>query len=225
MLLSVLLGALALGALTASSASAFSWWVGSTAKSSEELGEGTKLVFSPAANVKSPFTLKWFKAYEVRCAAATYDELFIEGRLGLGAGGVHFESCTVTKPAGYKVLGGDINTSALSGEITPVGSKVAFTLAPSEGPFASFVLQGEGSCTFGVEVVGSASGTLTAASKLQKEKFLKFDSPALGVSQTKNCGVGLKEKRKEHQEEGQGKIEANKGNVGYSSEPSFWSAH
>jgi hypothetical protein len=225
LLFSTFVAVLALGALTASSASAFSWWVGSTSKTSEELAEGAKLTFSPTANVKSPFTLKWFGAYEVRCAAATYDELFIEGRLGIGAGGIHFESCSVTKPAGYKVIGGTIDTAPLTGAIAPSGSNVDFTLASADGPFASFVLENETSCTFDVSVVGTAAGTLPAASKLKKEKFLKFGGSTLGVSQSKNCGIGLKERGKKHQEEGDGKVEANKGNVGYSSEPSFWSAH
>jgi hypothetical protein len=233
LLVSGLLAVLALGAVTASSASAFSWWVGTSSKSSEILGEGVELPFDAAATVKSPFTLKWFKEFEVKCTGATYDEAFLEGRVFLGAAAIDLEACTVVKPAGFSVVGGDIDTSSLFGEITPAGSKVDFSLAPVEGSFASFVLEGESACPLRVVVQGAASGTLSRASKLTDEKSLVFDSSGLSVIQTRECVGGpagaskaRKEKRKKHpKEEGQGSVESNKGNVTYSSEASFWSAH
>jgi hypothetical protein len=229
LILSSVLAVVALSAVVATSASAFSWWVGPTSKSSEELPEGSKLVFNAASTVTSPFTLKWFKAYEVRCAAATFNELFILGRVGLGAEGIDFESCTVAKPAGYKVIGGQITTSQLTGEIKPVGSKVEFSLKPTLPDFAVFELEGELGCLYQVSVLGTATGDLSAPSKLAKQKTLQFKSKGLSVLQIKNCGVGAapaKEKRKKHpKEEGEGSVEGNKGNLEYSSEPSFWSAH
>jgi hypothetical protein len=222
---SSVLAVVALGAVVASSASAFSWWVGSTSKSSEELPEGSKLTFNAASTVKSPFRLKWFKAYEVSCAAATFNELFIEGRLGLGAEGIAFESCSVTKPAGFTVVGGQIDTSALRGEIKPVGSKVEFTLGPLGPDFAVFELEGQG-CLYPVAVTGTASGDLSAPSKLAKQKSLVFKSTGLAVDQTKVCGAANPAKEKKHpKEEGKGSVEGNKGSLEYSSEPSFWSAH
>ncbi len=225
LIVSSVLAVMALGALAASSASAFSWWVGSSSKSSEELPTGSKLTFNAASTVKSPFRLKWFKAFEVSCTAATFNELFIEGRLGLGAEGIAFESCTVAKPAGFKVAGGTIDTSALRGEIAPVGAKVEFTLGPVGPDFAVFELEGQG-CLYPVAVTGTASGDLAAASKLAKQKSLQFKSTELKVDQTKACGTDSRAKgKKGPKEEGEGSVEGNKGTVEYSSEASFWSAH
>ena len=226
LILSSVLAVVALSAVVATSASAFSWWVGPTSKSSEELPEGSKLVFNAASTVTSPFTLKWFKAYEVRCAAAKFNELFILGRVGLGAEGIDFEACTVARPAGYKVVGGQIITSQLSGEIKPVGSKVEFSLKPTPPAFAVFELEGEPGCLYQVSVLGTAGGDLRAPSKLAKQKTLQFKSKSLSVLQTKKCGAAAATTKKKHpKEEGEGSVEGNKGNLEYSSEPSFWSAH
>jgi len=229
-----LLVVLALSAVTTSSASAFSWWVGTTPKSSEILAEGVKLPLVPAATVKSPFTLKWFKEFQVKCAAAKYNEAFLEGRVFLGAAGIIFETCTVAKPAGFSVQGGKIETRSLFGEIKPVGAKVEFNLVGEEneetgekGPVASFGLEGPTACPLLVTVGGVASGLISNPSKLSNVKSFLFNSTGLSVVQVKNCGgAPVAAKGKKHpKEEGEGKIESNKGNVTYSSEASFWSAH
>ncbi len=197
-----LLCTLSLSAVTASSASAFGWWIGTQAHP-EELKAGSKLSLGSESKVKSPFTLKWLHGYEVSCGAVKYDELYIEGPVFLGAHKITFEECTAKKPKGAIVVGGKIETSRLTGEIKPNGSKVEFDLKPDKGLFASFALERSISpkvkhkhkrkgvlsrhCKIDVSVAGQAGGTLGDATKISTEKDFEFDSKALEISQVKRC--------------------------------------
>lgn len=221
LLLSGLLAALALG-VTASSAAAFGWWIG---KPPRELKLGERLPINPVAKVTKPFTLEWFeKAYDVSCAAATYNGLYLEGTVFLGAtGGISFEKCTVKKPAGTTIAGGDILTAPLRGEIKPAAEgKVEFEFFAEDGAFAQFTLEA-GECTYPVTILGTASGDLSKATKITTEKSFDFDSTRLSVNQTKECispasggTTGKEKKKKKHKEEGEGAVEKNTGNTGYS---------
>ncbi len=222
------LAAMALGAFAAPSASAFSWWVGSNPKTSEILGEGVKVTFSNTATVKSPFTFKVLGEYEIKCAAAKYSGLYIEGLVFLGAASIAFESCTMAKPAGFTLAGGQIITGGLRGEIKPNGAKVEFGLASSGGPIAVFQIEStELECPVLVSLGGTLGGLLSNPSKLSKEKSFVFHSTALTFAANRNCGAApiSKKRKKKHKEEGEGTVEGNKGNTTYSSEASFWSAH
>ena len=197
-----ILAAFALSAATASSASAFGWWIGSPSHP-EELTKGTKLLLGTEATVHSPFTLKWLHGYEVKCAGAKYAGLYIEGTVGLGARKISFEECTAKKPKGATVVGGSIETTRLVGEIKPDGSKVEFELKPVGELFASFTLERaitpkvkhkhhrEGvrvrNCKIEVSVRGHANGTLGDATTISDEKTFEFDSKALETSQVKTC--------------------------------------
>lgn len=197
------LGALALSAAMASSASAFSWWIGSPS-APEMLKESEKLLLGTESNVKSPFTLKWLHGYEVKCAGAKYAGLYIEGPVYLGARKITFEECAVKKPKGATVAGGKIETTRLVGEIKPgPGSKVEFDLKPVGELFASFALERnitpkvkhkhhrEGvrvrRCKIEVSVRGQASGVLGDATTISNEKTFEFDSKDLQTSQVKTC--------------------------------------
>lgn len=202
LILLALLGAISVSATMASSASAFSWWIGSQSNP-EMLTEGSKIALGSGSDVHSPFTLKWLKGYEVKCGAVKYDELYIEGPVFLGAHSISFEQCTSKKPKGATVAGGTIETGRLVGEIKPAGSKVEFDLKPVSGAFASFTLERTISpkvkhkhgrkpvrsrqCRIEVTVSGAASGLLGDATKISTEKTFEFDSKTLDISQVKRC--------------------------------------
>ncbi len=196
------LTALTLSAAMASSASAFSWWIGSPSHP-EMLEEGKKLLLGTESNVKTPFTLKWLHGYEVRCAGAKYAGLYIEGPVLLGARKITFEECTAKKPKGAVVAGGTIETNRLEGEIKPAGAKVEFDLKPVGVLFASFDLERvltptvrhkhhrvgvrTRRCEIEVSVQGQASGDLGDATTISSEKTFEFNSKGLETSQVKSC--------------------------------------
>jgi len=200
--LAVAVSLFALSAIIASSASAFSWWVG-TPSEPKMLAEGAKLPINSGGSVHSPFTLKWLHGYEVKCAGIKYNEMFLEGPVFLGAASIAFEECAVKKPKGGSVVGGQIDTVPLTGEIKPAGSKVEFVFKPVSGTlFAKFELKRAVSqkvhkskrkrirhreCTIEVSVSGQASGALGDATKISTAKTFDFASTALRVSQTKRC--------------------------------------
>ena len=202
-ILASMLAALALSAVMASSASAFSWWVGNPPEPPKELAAGAKLPINSGSKVKSAFTLKWLHGYEVKCAGVKYDELFLEGPTFMGAHGIDFEECAIKKPKGSTVVGGAVDTTPLVGEIKPEGSKVGFVFKPAVGTlFASFSLKRAVShkvhkskrkrvrhreCTINVAVFGQASGTLGNATKISTEKTFEFGSKDLEISQIKRC--------------------------------------
>jgi hypothetical protein len=201
-MLAAVFATLALSAVMASSASAFSWWIG-TQSEPKELTTGTKLALGTESKVKKPFSLKWGKGYEVKCASVKYAGLYIEGPVFLGARKISFEECTVKKPKGAAVAAGEIDTGKLVGEITPDGSKVAFELKPVGPLFASFTLEQVISpkvkhkhkrkpahfrrCKTEVSISGQASGTLGGATVISDEKSFEFNSSGLEVSQVKSC--------------------------------------
>ena len=211
LMFSSVLAVLALGAVTASSASAFSWWIETKGGGEEVLKAGVKEPFNEAANVSAPFILKWKKEFEVSCEGAKYKEAFLEGTVGLGASSIVFEICKVAKPANCEVVGGKLETAALVGGIKPVGTAVEFVFEPKAGAtstFVKFTLQGVGCAKKEVVVKGRAKGELTNPKELTKEKLFVF--------QNKEGGLMIEE----HQ------VEANGGKVGYTSKSGKgWSAH
>ncbi len=192
----------ALSAVFAGSASAFSWWVG-TPSEPKMLGDGARLPINSGGTVRSPFTLKWLHGYEVKCAGIKYDEMYLEGPVFLGAHSIAFEECAAKKPKGSSVVGGQIDTVPLTGEIKPAGSKVEFIMQPASGPlFAEFELKRaivhkvhkskrkrvrHRECSTVVSVFGHASGTLGDAATISTAKTFEFSSKALEVSQVKRC--------------------------------------
>src|SRR5271166_1855326 len=114
----VLIGVLAVLAISASSASAFSWWTGNPAEPTM-LPTGAKLPINSGGTSHSPFTLKWRHAFEVKCGGVTYDGMFLEGPVFLGASSIVFEQCVAKKPKHSTLVGGKIETSQLFGEIKP----------------------------------------------------------------------------------------------------------
>src|SRR5271167_2690336 len=116
-----LLAIVACGAM-ASSALALSWWV--EVPPAEELALGNKLYLGSAAKVNSPFTLKWKKKFEISCGGeVTYNNLYIEGHLGIGAeGGIDFGKCIAKKPKGTTLIGEKVETLPLAGSVEQSGS-------------------------------------------------------------------------------------------------------
>lgn len=193
------ISALALSGAVASSASAFSWWTG-TPSEPKMLAEGAKLPINSGGTAKSPFTIKWRRDFEVRCSGVTYKSLFLEGPVFMGAEGIVFEECVAKKPKHATLVGGKIETSALSGEIRPAGANVEFVFSPVSGNLASFTLKQTGvkpkhkrkkahdrECTYTVSATGSLSGTLGDATKISTEKSFEFASNHLLLSQKRSC--------------------------------------
>jgi hypothetical protein len=200
--LAIAVALFAMSTIVASSASAFSWWVGSPSEP-KMLAEGARLPINSGGSVRSAFTLKWLHGYEVKCSGITYDELYLEGPVFLGAHSIAFEGCASKKPKGTTVVGGQIDTTPLTGEIKPAGSKVEFLFRPASGSlFAKFDLKRAVShkvhkskrkrvrhreCTIEVSVFGHASGDLGDATTISTAKTFEFGSKALEISQTKRC--------------------------------------
>ena len=195
----VVLALLACGAM-ASSALALSWWV--EVPPTEELALGKKLYLGSAAKVNSPFTLKWKKKFEISCGGeVTYNSLYLEGHLGIGAeGGIDFGKCTAKKPKGMTLIGEKVETLPLAGTVTQSGSKYLFTLAPKTSVVASFQLERTVKprkhykaaknklCKYNVEAVGKLEGELgDKPEKISTEKTLDFASHELTMKSTKSC--------------------------------------
>jgi hypothetical protein len=202
---------LAFGAVTASSASAFAWWI-ETKEGEEILKAGVKEPFNNAAAVAVPFRLKWKKEkeFEVSCETASYQEAFLEGTAKLGAKSITFAKCKVVKPSGCKIKNEELKTAPLKGEIKPVGTAVEFVLEPvAGGLFVKFEIEAAGECAKTiVEVTGKAKGEIPNAKELTKEKFFLF--------QNKEGSLEIEKM----------KLEATEGKVGYTSvTEKGWSAH
>jgi hypothetical protein len=203
-----LLAVSALSAVTAASASAFSWWIETEKGGEEVLKEKVKEVFNPEATVHKALKIKFAEGRELVCEKARYEEGFIEGLVKLGAKAFKFEDCTVPKIPGCEIEGKEIKTSQLAGEIKQNGSAVEFALKATSGAFAKFKLLGI--CAATVEVTGTAQGEITNPKALTKEKSFLF--------QTKEGGLEVKEG-----ESGKKKVESSEGEVGYSATKG-WSA-
>lgn len=184
----------------ASSALALSWWV--EVPPAEELALGQKLYLGSAAKVNTPFTLKWRKKFEISCGGeVTYNNLYIEGHLGIGAeGGIDFGKCVAKKPKGTLLIGEKVKTLPLTGSITPSGSKYLFSLAPETAVVASFQLERTVKprkhykaaknklCKYNVEAVGKLEGELGGKpAEISTEKTLDFASHELTMKSTKEC--------------------------------------
>ena len=192
MLVSCGLAVLALSAVTASSASAFSWWVG-TPTPHELVGT---LAINNEAKVHQPFTLKWLGDYEVKCTSLSYNKMFLEGPVFLGAQSIIFESCKAKKPKHTTLVGEKIETTQLGGEIRPNGGSVEFEFTPVSGPLATFTLERtikrkhkrpSRQCTLEVSAIGGLGGTLGDATVISNEKTYEFDSKNLLLKQHRSC--------------------------------------
>lgn len=192
LLVSCALAVLALSAVTASSASAFSWWVG-TPTPHELVGT---LAINNEAKVHQPFTLKWLGDYEVKCTALSYNKMFLEGPVFMGAQSIIFESCAAKKPKHTTLVGGTIATTQLGGEIRPNGASVEFEFTPVSGPLATFTLERtikrkhkrpSRQCTLEVSAIGGLGGTLGDATVISNEKTYEFDSQHLMLKQHRSC--------------------------------------
>lgn len=205
-----MLAMLAIGAVTASSASAFAWWIETGEGKEEILKAGVKEPFNNAAVVAAPFKLKWKKEFEVSCEAASYQEAFLEGTVKLGAKSIAFAKCKVIKPAGCQIKGEEIKTTPLRGEIKLVGTAVEFVLEPVTGTLvAKFEIEAAGECAKKiVEITGKAKGEIPNAKELTKEKFFLFQNKPESLEIEKTTP------------------EATEGKVGYTSvTKKGWSAH
>lgn len=192
--------ALALGAVTASSASALQWWLENPEHPSEpiELKLGEQLAMNENAKVHSPFTFKWLHHYEVKCKGASYRGLYLEGTDFLGAQKVIFENCAAKKPKKGTIAGGVIETTQVRGEIAG-SSPVSFDLAPIGGVLTTFTIKGtvkphhhgkrfhSRECTWNVSAEGDLSGDLGNAEAINTEKTFEFASTGLVFKQTKSC--------------------------------------
>lgn len=192
MLVSCGLAVLALSAITASSASAFSWWVG-TPTPHELVGT---LPINDEASVHQPFTLKWLGDYEVKCTALSYNKMFLEGPVGLGAQSIIFEKCKAKKPKRTVLVGETITTTQLGGEIRPNGGSVEFEFTPVSGPLTTFTLERtikrkhkrpSRLCKLEVSAIGGLGGTLGDATVISNEKTYEFDSQHLMLKQHRSC--------------------------------------
>jgi hypothetical protein len=203
LILSSVVAAMALSAALASSASAFQWWVGTPGNPMPLVGQ---LPINASGQMHSPFSLKWLHGYEVKCGGVTYNELFLEGPVSMGAHSIEFEACTVNKPkkprGGTKVAGGKIPTDQVTGQIKPAGSKVEFVFVPVGTLLSSFTLTQKGEhkvhkskhhrvrhrdCTINVSVYGQAGGTLGQAGNITTQKTFEFNSKELKISQVRRC--------------------------------------
>jgi hypothetical protein len=203
LILSGVVAALALSAVMASSASAFQWWVGTPGNPKPLVGQ---LPINPGGQMHSPFSLKWLHGYAVTCGGVTYDELFLEGPVNLGAKSIDFEVCAVTKPkkprGGSKIVGNKIDTTQLTGHIQPAGSKVEFVFVPTTTNLAEFTIEKKEEhkvhkskhkrvrhrdCTINVYVSGAAGGTLGQAATITTQKTFEFNSKELKIRQVKRC--------------------------------------
>lgn len=181
-----LLATFAFGAVTASSASAFSWWVEKAGGGEEVLAEGVKEPFKSEAIAHKPFVLKGKVGtipFESSCAGASYEEGYIEGLVGFGAKAISFEKCSVSKPLSCKIEGEKIKTVALVGNIKKAaGTKVEFELKAVSGTtFAKFNMAGTG-CPATVEVAGTAKGEVTNPKEISKEKSFQFQTKEKGLT-------------------------------------------
>jgi hypothetical protein len=192
LLVSCGLAVLALSAVTASSASAFSWWVG-TPTPHELVGT---LAINNEAKVHQPFTLKWLGDYEVKCTALSYNKMFLEGPVFMGAQSIIFESCKAKKPKHTTLVGEKIETTQLGGEIRPNGASVEFEFTPVSGPLATFTLERtikrkhkrpSRECKLEVSAIGGLGGTLGDATVISDEKTYEFDSKNLLLKQHRSC--------------------------------------
>lgn len=192
LLVSCGLGVLALSAVIASSASAFSWWVG-TPTPHELVGT---LAINNEAKVHQPFTLKWLGDYEVKCTALSYNKMFLEGPVFMGAQSIIFESCKAKKPKDTTLVGETIETTQLGGEIRPNGASVEFEFTPVSGPLATFTLERtikrkhkrpSRECTLEVSAIGGLGGTLSDPTVISNEKTYEFDSKHLLLKQHRSC--------------------------------------
>ncbi len=193
------MAALAVGAISASSASALQWWVG-TPGAPRELQHGERLPINPEGSVKSDFSLKWDKKhFEVKCAGVSYDGLYLEGPIFLGATGIAFKECVAKKPKNGVVVGGEIVTTPLSGEITGEAPNVGFHLNPTGATLASFEIKASTKphhkgakfhpkeCTYHVTATGSLSGSLGKAEKITTEKSFEFEGTSVLLKQSRSC--------------------------------------
>lgn len=192
LLVSCGLAVLALSAVTASSASAFSWWVG-TPTPHELVGT---LAINDEAKVHQPITLKWLGDYEVKCTALSYDKMFLEGPVFMGAQSINLESCKAKKPKHTTLVGETIKTTQLGGEIKPNGASVEFEFTPVSGPLATFTLERtikrkhkrpSRQCTLEVSAIGGLGGTLSDPTVISDEKVYEFDSKNLLLKQHRSC--------------------------------------
>ncbi len=190
--LAAAVAALALSAVTASSASAFSWWVG-TPTPHELVGT---LAINNEAKVTQPFTLKWLGDYEVKCTALSYNKMFLEGPVFLGAQSIIFEKCKAKKPKHTVLVGETIETTQLGGEIRPNGASVEFEFTPVSGPLTTFTLERtikrkhkrpSRQCKLEVSAIGGLGGTLGDATVISNEKTYEFGSQHLMLKQHRSC--------------------------------------
>lgn len=198
--------ALTAGALSASSASALQWWVG-TPTEFHELEPGEKLTLNPTAKVEKPFTFKWLKKYEVKCSGAKYNGLYLEGTASLGAKVITFEGCAAKKPKHATLVGGKIETSELHGKLEGAAPNVEFNLKPVSGPVAEFEIERTvkpkhhlkhghtRQCTYKVTATGELSGDLGNPEPITTEKTFEFDSTKLLLTQKKNCEEALSDRK------------------------------
>ena len=192
---------LVLSAGLASSASAFSWWVGNGMNPPRALLPGEKLAINEAGSVHQPFTLRWLNhRFEVQCKAVKYHGMFLEGEVFLGAESIVWEECSAKKPKHAEVVGGKIETKQVFGEIKPNGSKVEFDFAPiaPSTTLATFTMKGTikhkhshhaHECTFNVEAEGALSGTLGDATTISTEKTYEFHSTGIKLKSTRSCNT------------------------------------
>jgi len=178
-----LLAILALGAVFANSALA-------TAEESNGFwyGEGTKL----AAGVKSEIVCSQvgeatlsttvgtnntplkLKATATECPGAV---IFNESSKAKATGKIKFTGVTVVEPAGCSVVGGEVETEPLKGQIYMKGTKVLFMFSPVSGEiFAEPEIAG---CAIagGYPTKGVVFGESTNATNFEaEEQFLNFSA-------------------------------------------------
>ncbi len=183
-----LLAVFALGAVVASSASAFAWWVEKEGGGEEILKEGAKEFFSNESIVHAPFKLKATASgvsFEMTCTGVSYEEGYIEGFVGFGAKTFKFEKCSIGKPSGCKIVGEKIQTTELIGNIKKgSGTKVEFELKPKTAPdITIFKLEGT-LCKMTVEIGGTFRGEITNPKEITKEKSFLIQTKEKGLTIT-----------------------------------------
>lgn len=176
LVMSILLAVVGLTGATASSASAFGWWVENEAHEEVLLNAGEKQPFNEVGEVVKPFVIKWNKEFEITCSGVAFAGGFIEGTVKLGMESLKLKKCAVTKPLTLCTLvSEEINTSALLGEIRKNKSNIVeFTFVPKTN-LGVFTLTGALCAEAGKKVLkGSLKGELPEAEKLSTKKDFVF---------------------------------------------------
>lgn len=170
----ILLGCLAVLALsgaTASSASAFAWWVENSKGEEVLLGKGVKQEFNKLGAVHENVVLKW-GSLAVECGKIEYEKGFIEGSAILGAKSFELKSCKVNN---IDCTLEELKTGEVTGEVILVGKTAGLVIKPQSGTMlGKFTLRGA-LCPTGEEalpLVGTFKTEIPEVEKLNKEKTL-----------------------------------------------------